>query len=102
MHKEDKELHTALKWIIENKGNVIAGWKLQNSGWYNEYIPKHIEDILKKKKFAIFKTQSINITELGKKELRVLDVIKMKYWSLWISILALIISILAYWKAYHP
>jgi len=103
MIKTDKTLYKALKFFSGRTLKNCKEIKEKNPKEYYKYVPKVIEEtLLERSRFLDFDVpeEYSPLRVKGTEQLRILESIKIKEKSIWISIIAIIISILALIKSF--
>jgi len=99
MNKIDKWVYEALVFFSNKSLNESLKIKEDNPKKYNKKVPKSVENSMHREGYISFKKyedardEDSAITSKGIEQLRILEDIKKKEQSIWISIGALIISI---------
>ena len=103
MIKTDKTLYKALKFFSKRTLKMCKEMKEKNPKEYYRNVPKVVEEtLLERSGFLDFDVpeEYSCLTKRGTEQLRVLEEIKLKEKSIWISIIALFLSILALIKSF--
>lgn len=103
MNKIDKAIYEALTFLSDKTVDGVLKMKKENSD-YHKYLPQQLEDALHVVGYISFNKSGANsresaVTLKGIEELRILEDIKIKEKSIYISYLALFISALAFVKS---
>lgn len=103
MIKTDKTLYKALKFFSGRTLKQCNEIKEKNPKKYYKYVPKVIAETLSERsRFVDFNVpeQYSPLALKGTEQLRILEEIKLKERYIWISIIALFLSILALIKSF--
>ncbi len=104
MSKADKRLYKSLKFFANHNENKAMDIKKNNPKKYLKHVPEGAEDSLNTTDYIHLanppsKTHSA-ITTKGLEQLRILEDNQRKNWTLWISIIAILISLVALFKSF--
>lgn len=101
MNNLDRRVYKALIFFSNRTLNEVLKLKEDDSGKYNKKVPKGIEDSIHRegyislKKYGDTRDEDSAITTKGIEQLRILKDVKNKEKSIWISVIAVVISLLA-------
>jgi len=97
MNNFDKKLHKALNFFANNDLEFINDLKKNDNGRFREFVSRDIETFsLEEKYLDADKRRTNAITPKGLEQLRTLDGIVNNERTFWISIAALIFSIISF------
>ncbi|MGE0792980.1 MAG: hypothetical protein AB7V77_02230 [Candidatus Woesearchaeota archaeon] len=102
MNRFDKDIFKALDYFANTELIEINKLRKNNSKKYKKIIPKHIETHIFENKYADGDTRlKMGITPIGLEQLRTLEGIKLNQKTFWISITAIIISVITFIISYY-
>lgn len=97
MNRFDKDIFKALNYFANNELEEINKLRKSNRKKYDGVVPKHIETHIFENKYVDADTRlKMGITPLGLEQLRTLEGIKLNQKTFWISISAIVISIITF------
>ena len=103
MNKFDKRLIKALSFFANNNLQKINQLRKKNNKKYTKKIPKNIEEYLFENNYLdADNRRKMGITPIGLEQLRTLESVKLNQKTFWLSITALIISLITFLIQYYP
>src|SRR3989338_3799280 len=102
MNRFDKDIFKALNYFANNELTDINKLRKNNFEKYSSIIPEHIETHIFENKYIDGDSRlRMGITPIGLEQLRTLEGIKLNQKTFWISIVAIIISIITFIINYY-
>ncbi len=102
MNRFDKGIYKALNYFANNELVEINKLRKDDINEYSKIIPSHIETHIFENKYIDADNRlKLGITPIGLEQLRTLEGIKFNQKTFWISISALIISIITFIINYY-
>lgn len=97
MNRFDKDIFKALNYFANTELVEINKLRKNDFNKYKKIIPKHIETHIFENKYVDGDTRlKMGITPIGLEQLRTLEGIKLNQKTFWISIAAIVISIITF------
>ena len=102
MNRFDNDIYKALNYFANNELVEISKLEINDPKKYKKIVPEHIEIHIFENKYVDGDNRlKLGITPLGLEQLRNLEGMKLNQKTFWISITALVISIIAFIINYY-